>query len=232
MTFVEHLEELRRRLIVCLTAIVLGTIVGMIFADRIMLLLLELASRVPGVTIQALEVQEKFTTTLRLGLTVGLALAMPVIVYELWRFLRPGLLSNERRYVLIGLPLVTLFFIGGVLFSYFVALPAALNFLLNFGSDMSNVVRTQPQLDPYLGFISTLLFWSGVSFELPIFLFFLAKIGIVNWRMLSRWRKYAFLVIAIVAAVITPTSDPVNMMIIAIPLYALYELGILLARLA
>ncbi len=232
MTFVEHLEELRRRLIVCLVAVALGTIVGLLLADRIMLLLLDLASRVPGVTIQTLEVQEKFTTTLRLGLTAGVALAMPVIVYELWLFLRPGLLAKERRYVLIGLPLVTIFFIGGVFFSYLIALPAALNFLLNFGGNMSNVVRTQPQLDPYLGFISTLLFWSGVSFELPIFLFFLAKIGVVNWRTLSRWRKYAFLVIAIVAAAITPTGDPANMMIIAVPLYLLYELGILLARFA
>lgn len=227
MSLVEHLEELRRRLIICLIAVALGTIVALIFADPLMEILLRLAG--PEVRIQAIEVPEKFTTSLRLALTVGVALAMPVLVYQAWLFLRPALFPHERRYILIGLPLVTLFFMGGVLFSYFLALPAALRFLLNFGSGL---VTTQPQLGPYLSFVSTLLLWSGVSFELPIFLFFLAKIHVLDGRRLARWRKYAFLIICIAAAIITPTPDPVNMLIVAIPLYLLYEIGILLARLA
>lgn len=227
MSLVEHLEELRRRLLICLIAVALGTIVALIFTDPLMEILLRLVG--PDIQIQAIEVPEKFTTSLRLALTVGIALAMPVLVYQAWLFLRPALFPHERRYVLIGLPLVTFFFIGGVLFAYFLALPAALRFLLNFGSGR---VTTQPQLGPYLSFISTLLLWSGISFELPIFLFFLAKIHVLDWRRLARWRKYAFLIICIAAAIITPTPDPVNMMIVAIPLYLLYEIGILLARLA
>lgn len=228
MTLLEHLEELRKRLIVCLVVLGVTVVAAFFFSDAMMGWLLRLVES-QSVTVQALEVQEKFVTSLRLSLIAGVGLSTPVIAYQVWRFLRPGLLANERRYIIIGLPLVTLFFVGGVLFSYFVALPAALGFLLNFGTPE---VKTQPQLESLLSFVATLLLWSGISFETPIFLFFLAKIGIVDWRRLSRWRKYAFLVICILAAVITPTPDPVNMMIVALPLYALYEVGILLARLA
>lgn len=227
MSLLEHLEELRRRLLICLIAVALTTLVALIFTDPLMEVLLRLAG--PDVRIQAIEVPEKFTTSLRLALTVGVALAMPVLVYQAWLFLQPALFPHERRYILIGLPLVTLFFIGGVFFSYFLALPAALRFLLNFGSGL---VTTQPQLGPYLSFISTLLLWSGISFELPIILFFLAKIRVLDGRRLARGRKYAFLIICIAAAIITPTPDPVNMMIVAVPLYLLYEIGIFLARLA
>ncbi len=229
MTLLEHLEELRRRLIVCLIALGLATVVGFILSDQVMVLLLRLIGQVPDVTVQAIEVPEKFTTSMRLALYAGIALAMPVFVYQIWQFLRPGLFANERRYIVIGLPLVTLFFAGGVAFSYLLALPAALGFLLRFGTDM---VRTQPRLQDYLSFVTALLLWSGISFETPIFLYFLSKIGVVDWRRLGRWRKYAFLIICVLAAAITPTPDPVNMMIVALPLYVLYEVGILLARFA
>ncbi len=229
MSLLEHLEELRRRLIICLIAVGVGTVVGFIWNDLLMNLLLDLATRLPNVTVQAVEVPEKFTTSMRLALTAGIGLAMPVIVYQLWKFVAPGLLRNERRYLVVGLPLVLLFFFGGVAFSYLFVLPAAMGFLLRFGSPE---VLTQPRLGPYLSFVSSLLLWSGVSFETPILLFFLAKIGVVDRHKLARWRKYAFLVICVVAAVITPTPDPVNMMIVAGPLYLLYEFGILLTRLA
>jgi len=227
MSLLEHLEELRRRLLICLVAVAIGTAIAFIFSDALMEVLLRLAG--PDIQVQAIEVPEKFTTSMRLALIMGIALAMPVLIHQTWLFLRPALFPHERRYILLGLPLVTLFFVGGVLFSYFLALPAALRFLLNFGSGL---VSTRPQLGPYLSFVSTLLLWSGISFELPVFLFFLAKIHVLDWRRLARWRKYAFLIICILAAVITPTPDPVNMMIVALPLYLLYEIGILLARLA
>jgi len=229
MPLLEHFEELRRRLIICLLAVGIATVVGFIFSEQLMQWLLRLVEETPGITVQAIEISEKFATSLRLSLIVGIALAMPVIVYQVWRFLSPGLLPRERIYLRLGLPLILLFFAGGVTFSYFLALPAALGFLLRFGSEQ---IVTQPQLEPFLSFVATLLLWSGISFEMPILLFFLAKVHVVDWRRLSKWRKYAFLAICIIAAVITPTPDPVNMMIIAAPLYLLYEIGILLARLA
>jgi sec-independent protein translocase protein TatC len=226
---VEHLEELRRRLVICLVAVAVGTVIGFALYDPLMSLLLRLIENVPDVTVQAIEVPEQFTTSMRLALTAGIALAMPVIAYQVWQFLRPGLYVHEKRFILVGLPLITLFFAAGVTFAYMLALPAALRFLLRFGSEQ---VETQPQLGSYLSFVSTLLLWSGISFETPIFLFFLAKVGVVDAKRLGRWRRYAFLVICILAAVITPTPDPVNMMIVAVPLYLLYELGILMARFA
>lgn len=229
MSLLEHLEELRRRLIVCLVAVAVTTIAAFVFSEQLMQWLLNLVTDIPGVTVQTIEIPEKFATSLRLSLIAGIALAMPVLVYQIWRFLRPGLLPQERIYLRLGLPLIILFFAGGMTFSYYLALPAALRFLLQFGPDQ---VVTQPQLAPFLSFVAMLLLWSGISFELPILLFFLAKVHVVDWRRLSRWRKYAFLAICVVAAVITPTPDPVNMMIIAAPLYVLYELGILLARVA
>ena len=230
MTLVEHLEELRRRLLVSVVAVFVTTVIGFVFSEQLMALLLNLVKNAkPDVQVQALEIPETFFTSMQISLVAGLILAMPVLVLQLWLFLRPGLLPKERRYILLGLPLVTLFFAAGVAFAYFLALPAALRFLLNFGSDL---VQTSPQLGPYLGFVATLLLWSGVGFELPIVLFFLAKIRVVDYRRLGRWRKYALLIICIFAAIITPTPDPVNMLIVAAPLYALYELGILFARLA
>lgn len=228
MTLLEHLEELRRRLIYSLIAVVCGTAAGFVLNDMLMNWLLRLVEGA-GVTVQVIEVPEKFTTSMRLALTAGIALAMPVIVYQIWRFVAPGLLPTERRYILIGLPLVIVFFASGVAFSYLVALPTALNFLLSFGSEE---VVTQPRLAPYLSFVSSLLLWSGVSFETPVFLFFLAKIGVVDTERLKQWRKYALLVVFVVGAVITPTPDPLNMSIVALPLYVLYEVGILLSRFA
>jgi sec-independent protein translocase protein TatC len=229
MTLLEHLEELRRRLIVVLVVVALGAVAGFVFSEWLMARLLDLATKVPGVSVQAVEVPEKFATSMRLALIAGIALAMPVIVYQIWKFVAPGLLPNERRYAIVAIPLVTVFFAGGVAFSYFFVLPAAMGFLLRFGSEE---VLTQPRLGPYLSFVSSLLLWSGISFETPIFLYFLSKIGVLDWKKLSRWRKYAFLIICLAAAVITPTPDPVNMMIVAVPLYVLYEVGILLARFA
>ncbi|MBN1484688.1 MAG: twin-arginine translocase subunit TatC [Chloroflexia bacterium] len=229
MTLLEHLQELRRRLIVSLVAVGIGTVVGLVFTERLMYWLLRLLESVPGVTPQAIEIPEKFTTSMRLALTVGVALAMPVIVYQLWKFLQPGLYAHEQRYIVIGLPLVSLFFASGVAFAYYVALPAAINFLLRFGSEQ---ILTQPRLATYLSFVSTLLFWSGVSFETPIFIFFLAKLGVVDWKKLLGWWKYALLAAFVLGAVITPTPDPLNMSLVALPLYLLYWLGILLARFA
>ncbi len=141
MSFLEHLEELRRRLIVCLVAIAGGTAVSFFFSDRLMEWLLRLAQYVPDLAFQALEVPEKFVASMRLALTAGIALAFPVLVYQAWRFLSPGLYQNERRYVRIGLPLVTFFFLAGVAFSYFVALPAALRFLLVEDTPLSELAR-------------------------------------------------------------------------------------------
>jgi sec-independent protein translocase protein TatC len=141
----------------------------------------------------------------------------------------PGLTKQEKRYLYWLVPGATLCFLLGVAFAYFVMLPSAIPFLQGFLSDL---ITQQWAIGEYLSFVTALLFWVGVSFELPLFVFFLAKLGVINAKMLRSNRKYAFLIIAVVAAIITPTVDPVNMMLVMAPLIILYEVGVILASMA
>jgi len=163
----------------------------------------------------------------KVALISGVALAMPVLVYQLISFIAPGLTRQEKRYLYLILPGATLSFVAGIAFAYFVMLPTAIPFLKGF---LGDIVQPNWFVDKYISFITSLLFWVGLSFETPLLIFFLAKLGIVTPAALSRNRKYAILVIAVLAAVITPTPDPFNMILVMAPLVILYEVGILLAR--
>lgn len=226
MPLTEHLRELRQRLIKSLLGLVVGMVIAFFFVDRIVRLLLALAGDYHPV---ALGITEKFSTYMKVAFLSGFAVAMPVIVYQLIAFISPGLTRRERNYVLRALPFVTLLFVTGVAFGYFIVLPAALKFLLGFGAD---VITTTPRIGDYIGFVTTLLLWVGVSFETPVVVYVLIKSGVVSARRLARMRRYAFVVALVAAAIVTPTPDPVNMMIVAIPMYVLYELGIVLGRIA
>jgi sec-independent protein translocase protein TatC len=166
---------------------------------------------------------------MKVALICGVTLAMPVIVYQISRFIAPGLTRKEKRYLYLLVPGATLCFVTGVAFAYFIMIPAAIPFLQGF---MSDVVKQQWTIGDYLGFVANLLFWIGVSFELPLFVYFLAKVGIISDQTLRKNRKYAIIIIAVLAAVITPTVDPLNMMLVMGPLIVLYEIGVLLAKLA
>jgi len=163
------------------------------------------------------------------ALISGVALAMPVLVYQLIGFIAPGLTRREKRYLYLILPGATLSFVAGIAFAYFVMLPTAIPFLKGF---LGDIVQPNWFVDKYISFITSLLLGVGLSFETPLLIFFLAKLGIVTPEVLSRNRKYAVLVIAVLSAVITPTPDPFNMILVMVPLILLYEIGILLAKLA
>jgi sec-independent protein translocase protein TatC len=165
----------------------------------------------------------------KVALISGVALAMPVLVYQLISFIAPGLTRQEKRYLYFVLPGATLSFVVGVAFAYFVMLPTAIPFLKGF---LGDIIEPTWFIDRYVSFITSLLFWVGLSFETPLLIFFLAKLGIITPAVLSRNRKYAVLIIAVLAAVITPTPDPFNMLLVMLPLILLYEIGILLAKLA
>jgi sec-independent protein translocase protein TatC len=154
---------------------------------------------------------------------------MPVIVYQVVRYMLPGLLPHEKKYLYFLLPGVFFCFAGGVCFAAFLMLPAAIQFLQGF---LSNIVNNQWTLDNYIGFVTRVMFWMGIVFQTPLIMFFLAKLNLVTAKKLSKFRKYAIVLSAVVAAMVTPTTDPVNMMIVMVPLLLLYEIGILLARLA
>jgi sec-independent protein translocase protein TatC len=226
MPLMEHLKELRTRLIRAFIALMVTTGISFVFAKQVFLLLM-----VPleNTKLQALKPTESLGNYMKVALLSGLVLAMPVIVYQLGRFVMPGLTRKERRYLLLLVPGATLCFVTGVAFAHFVMLPSAINFLQTF---MADIIEQQWAIGEYLSFVTSLLFWIGVAFELPLIVYFLAKLGIVDAQMLSKNRKYAVVAIAVLAAVITPTVDPFNMALVMGPLIVLYEIGVILAKIA
>ena len=226
MTLMEHLEELRDRLIKSLAALLVGMLISTLFAKRVLAFLIALAGdNLP----QAYSPTAPMVMFFKVALVCGAALAMPVIVYQLLRFIVPGLTRQERRYLFFALPGIILCFVGGVAFAYFVLLPPALRFLQGF---LSDIIEPKWVIEKYISLVTSLLFWTGVTFQTPLVMAFLARLGIVTPQMLIRFWRYALVIIAVIAAAITPTVDPLNMSLVMAPLVALYGIGILLARLA
>jgi len=222
MTLIDHIEELRHRLLIALIALGLGVVASLVFGEQIVKFL---TLPIGGVEkLQSIEITENLGVFMRVSLLTGVIIAFPVLIYELLMFVLPGLKPNEKRFVVLSIPLATLFFVGGVVFAFLVMLPAALPFLTNFLG-----VQTNPRLSSYISFITSLMFWVGVSFEMPLFIYVIARFGLVTPKaLLSYWRQ-AIVLIAILAAVITPTVDPVNMSLMMAPLIVLYFISILFA---
>jgi len=226
MPLIEHLKELRNRLIRALIALFVFTSASFIFVKRVLIFLI---APMGDTRPQALKPTESIGNYMKVALICGVTLAMPFIVYQVGRFLMPGLTKKERKYLYLLVPGATVCFLAGVAFARFVMMPAAIPFLQGF---LTDIVEQKWAIGEYLSFTTSLLFWVGLSFELPLFVYFLAKLGIINAKMLTKNRKYALVVMAVAAAVITPTVDPLNMMLVMAPLIVLYELGVILARLA
>lgn len=225
MPFMQHLVELRNRLIKSFAALVVTTIVCAIFTPQILQFLIAPY----GSVLQTIDPTENVSIYFRVAIMAGAVLAMPVFVYQLWKFVVPGLQPKETRYVRILVPGATLLFLIGAAFAWGLMLPAAIGFLANF---QSGIFHTDWRADAYIPFVTSLLFWLGVSFETPLIIFFLAKLHVVTWRQLLQGWRFAIVIIAVVAAVITPTVDPFNMLLVMAPLILLYFLSVFLARLA
>ncbi len=221
-----HLNDLRKHLLRSVIFLGITITISFVFSSRI----LEFLSRPlegGADSLIAIEVTEPIGTFMRISLLAGFALALPYIAFELFRFIAPGISIRSRIWGLSGIPVVVIFFLGGMAFAYFVMLPAALPFLLN-------ILEIDTQLRPssYISFVTSVMFWVGIAFEFPLVIFFLAAMGIVNAKMLADQWRLAIVIIAIVSALITPTIDPVNMALVMGPMIALYFLSILLASLA
>jgi sec-independent protein translocase protein TatC len=235
MTLLEHLEELRTRLTAAMIALVACVIVAVVPVPTLnsitgyaVDLIVSNATRF-GVHVQAIGPGEVFFTYLEVALVIGAALAMPVIIYQLMAFVTPALYTHEKRYLYMAVPGVFFSFLCGVMFCYFLTLPFATRFLAGF---MSGTIEQNWTFEKYVDFVATFLFWVGLMFELPIVMFFLSKLGVVSHQRLARFRKYAFVLAFVIGAAITPTPDPINQTIISLPIYFLYELGVILARFA
>jgi sec-independent protein translocase protein TatC len=224
LTLVEHLDELRSRLIVCL--IVFGVALALCFWQNNLLLDLAAGPLPDDQELITLGVTEPFTTTLTVSAYGAIVLSLPIVLWQLYAYILPAFSDAERRVVLPILMLFPVLFLAGIAFAYFVVMPAAVNFLLDFNDDQFN---TQLRAREYYGFFSLTEIACGLLFQLPLAIVALTRLGIVTVQQLRENRRYAYLVLAIVAAAL-PGVDPITMLIEMVPLLVLYELSILLAR--
>jgi sec-independent protein translocase protein TatC len=225
MTFWEHIEELRRRLFIALLALGAATAVSFIFADKVIYLLAEPVGSIDA--LQSIEITENISVFMRVALLCGVGISMPVILYEILAFILPALKSSEKRWVYLTVIFGTIFFLAGAAFAYFIMLPSSLQFLIDFLA-----IETKPRLSSYINFITNLIFWMGVGFQFPLVIFALAKLDVVSARSLAKGWRYGVVVISILAAMITPTVDPVNMALLMAPLLVLYAISIFFAYIA
>jgi len=221
----EHLDALRKHIFRMVLAMVIGTGISATFTPQI----IEILSKpIGGInTLQAIDVTESVGVFMRVAIIAGFALALPYIGFELWLFAAPGLHARARRMGLLGIPLTLVFFIGGGSFAYFLLLPTALPFLLSFMG-----IHTIPRVSSYVDFVTGLLFWIGIAFEFPLVIYVLSLMGLVKPKMLVKYWRIAIVVIAVLAAAITPTVDPVNMSLVMAPMILLYFLSIGLSQIA
>lgn len=220
-----HINALRKHLFRAIAFLFVTTVLSFAFTSQIIDLL---AQPIGGIEeLVAIDPTEPIGTFMRVALLSGFALAFPYIALELWLFAAPGLSRGSRLFALAAIPIATIFFLGGMAFAFFVMMPAALPFLINF---MGLTAQIRPS--SYIRFITGVMFWIGVAFEFPLVIYVLARIGLVRGEMLAQQWRLAIVIIAVAAAAITPTVDPVNMALVMGPMILLYFLSIVLAKIA
>jgi sec-independent protein translocase protein TatC len=227
LTLIEHLKELRYRVMVSAAAVVVGLCISAVFANRIIVFLEQPAKdQAPaGFQFQFIEPFELFSTYLKVSFFGGLAFGMPFIVYHTLRFVSPGLRGNERRWLYGGALSASALFLCGVAFAYFVALPPTMHFFVNFQTDLAT---PNLRISSYIDFVTRLLFWTGVGFETPLVMMVLGRLGVVSARQLLGWWRFAVLGSFIASVFIAPHVNPVTHFFVAGPLFALYFLGVFL----
>jgi len=222
MSLIGHLEELRRRLIICIVSVLVCSIFSYVYAEKILAIL----KRPFPHSLVFISPQEPFIITLKVAIFAGIILALPMVVYQLWQFISSGLKEEEKKYLLLYAPFSLFLFFVGVSFAYFVVIPMGLKFLLSFGAGS---LEPMISISKYLSFITVMTLSFGIVFELPLVFMFLARVGILTPEFLSRNRKIFIVAIFVLAAILTP-PDAFTQLLLAIPLLILYELSILLMK--
>lgn len=225
LTVMGHLLELRQRLIRSVIAVAITTALSFAFYNWIFYVLLRPAE---GYNLIYTEVTEMVGVIMKVCLAAGIILAMPYLIFQFVMFVSPALTTKEKRYVYVILPWVAIMFLGGIAFGYFVLLPPGISFLLSVGSD---IATAQIKIDNYISTITRLLLAIGLVFEMPVVSTFLARLGVLKPNWLASKRKIAVVMAFVLGAIITPTFDPINQSLVALPLIVLYELSIWLAKL-
>lgn len=228
--FMSHLEELRKRLITCAITVGIGFAISYIFAERLFQILVTPLTRImpEGDRLIFTNLPEMFLTYLKTAVICGILLTAPVLFHQLWMFIAPGLYQHEKKYAIPFVVFSTILFVGGALFGYFIVFPFGFKFFLGFANEY---IQALPSVKQYFSFAIKLLFAFGIVFELPVVAFFLSKMGIVTPEFLKKKRKYALLMTFVMAAILTP-PDVITQLMMAGPLIILYEIGILVARMA
>jgi len=228
--FLSHLEELRERIIKCAIAVGIGFVISYIFAEELFRILVSpLTDNLPeGNGLIFTNLPEMFFAYLKTAFIAGVLLASPVIFYQIWKFVAPGLYQNEKRYIVPFVLSSTILFVGGGLFGYLIVFPFGFKFLLGYANEY---IQALPSVKEYFSFSSKLLLAFGIVFELPVLIFFLSRIGLVTVPFLTKNRKYAILLTFVMGSILTP-PDPLTQCMMAGPLILLYEIGIIIARIA
>ena len=238
-TFWDHLDELRSRLIRVALVVVAATVVAFLFKEQLFAVVLAPKNAdfisyrllgVPPFSIQLINtgLTEQFMVHMRTAMFAGLLAASPYVIYELFRFVSPGLYANERRYTLWIVGSAYVMFIAGLLLNYYLVFPLTVRFLGTYqvSTDVSNMLTVQSYIDTLIG----MSFMMGVLFELPVLCWLLSRFGIINASMMSQYRRHAIVAILIVAAIVTPTTDVFTLFVVSLPIWLLYELSILIVR--
>ena len=228
--FLSHLEELRKRLVACAIAVGIGFVAAYFFKEQLFQLLVMPLKRVmpEGDKLIFTNLPEMFFTYLKVAFVAGLLAAMPFIFYEIWMFVAPGLYQKEKRFLIPFVISSSILFVGGALFGYFVVFPFGFKFFMSFANDY---IKPLPSVKQYFSFSTKLLLAFGLVFELPVATFFLTKMGLVTDQFLKKQRKFAILLIFVAAAILTP-PDVITQLMMAGPLLALYEISIVVSKLA
>ena len=228
--FLSHLEELRKRLVICAIGVGAGFVIAYIFSERLFqLLVAPLKAVMPeGDQLIFTNLPEMFFAYIKVAFIAGIMAAAPLIFYQLWMFIAPGLYQKEKKMAIPFVISSTILFVGGALFGYFVVFPFGFKFFIGFSNEY---VKALPSVKQYFSFSMKLLFAFGAVFELPVIIFFLSKMGIVTPQFLSQKRKYAILLTFALAAILTP-PDVITQCMMAGPLIVLYEIGIMVSRIA
>jgi sec-independent protein translocase protein TatC len=224
MTLLEHMEELRDRIIKSVIAIGIAFVGGIFMAGPLLQRIRTEANATQGLDV--VSPTDPITLYFKVALYIAIGMALPVLMWQLIGFLVPGLTKKEKRLLFLSLPFVAALFLGGAAYGFFFAAPRALTFLSGF---MSDLYEWSPEGNQIITFYLTLMIGLGLAFQLPVVMFILAKLGVASPQKMRAFRKYAILILLILSAVITPSTDPFNMAVVAVPLLILYEAGIIIA---
>lgn len=229
MTFLEHLEELRWRIIYSIIGIIVGTIIAWIFIDFLVDVVLLKPAKDSGAILQNLRPFGQLFLYMQIAIMVGMIISIPNLFFQFWQFISPALRKKEKKYIFWIVVFSSVCFLAGIAFAYFAMLPLTLKFAAEFGSES---IKNEFAIDEYMSIIISVMLAAGFVFELPMISFFLSKLGILKPSIMRKYRRHSIVVIMILAAFLTPGADPVSQLVLAVPLVVLYEISIFISKIS